>query len=115
MRPRESRQRCWRLRMAEQALKGRALHFIAIGGAGMSGLALVCRQLGAEVSGSDRAEASYVERLRAAGIEPYGGHNAEQVPTGADVVVSTAVQDDNAELAVARERGQRVIHRGELL
>jgi UDP-N-acetylmuramate--alanine ligase len=96
-------------------LKGRTLHFIAIGGAGMSGLALVCRQLGAEVSGSDRAESSYVERLRAAGIEPYVGHNAEQVPAGADVVVSTAVPDDNAELAVARERGQRVIHRGELL
>ena len=55
--------------MAEP-MRGRRLHFIAIGGAGMSGLALVCRQLGAEVSGSDRAESSYMERLRAAGIEP---------------------------------------------
>ena len=45
----------------------RKLHFIAIGGAGMSGLALVCHRLGAEVSGSDRAESSYMERLRAAG------------------------------------------------
>jgi UDP-N-acetylmuramate--alanine ligase len=100
--------------MAEP-MDGRRLHFIAIGGAGMSGLALVCRQLGAEVSGSDRAESSYVDRLRAAGIEPHLGHDAEQVPADADVVVSTAVPDDNPELARARERGQRVIHRGELL
>jgi UDP-N-acetylmuramate--alanine ligase len=96
-------------------MEGRRLHFIAIGGAGMSGLALVCRQLGAEVSGSDRAESSYMERLRAAGIDPALGHDAEQVPADAEVVVSTAVPEDNPELVRARERGQRVIHRGELL
>ncbi len=97
------------------SMKGRKLHFIAIGGAGMSGLALVCRQLGAEVTGSDRAESSYLERLRAAGIEPHLGHEPDQVPPDADVVLSTAVPDDNPELERARERGQRVIHRGELL
>jgi UDP-N-acetylmuramate--alanine ligase len=96
-------------------MKGRKLHFIAIGGAGMSGLALVAKQLGAEVSGSDRAESSYVDRLRAAGIEPHLGHDAEAVPPEAEVVVSTAVPDDNPELVRARERGQTVIHRGELL
>jgi UDP-N-acetylmuramate--alanine ligase len=96
-------------------VEGRRLHFIAIGGAGMSGLALVCRQLGAEVTGSDRAESSYMDRLRAAGIEPHLGHDADQVPAEADVVVSTAVPEDNPELSRARERGQRVIHRGELL
>lgn len=96
-------------------MEGRRLHFIAIGGAGMSGLALVCRQLGAEVSGSDRAESTYMERLRAAGIEPRLGHDPDLVPADAEVVVSTAVPDDNPELAVARERGQSVIHRGELL
>ena len=47
---------------------GRELHFIGIGGAGMSGLALVARSLGASVTGSDRAESSYVKRLRASGI-----------------------------------------------
>jgi UDP-N-acetylmuramate--alanine ligase len=93
----------------------RRLHFIAIGGAGMSGLALVCRRLGARVSGSDRAESSYIERLRAAGLEPRIGHDADAVPPDAEVVVSTAVHDDNPELARARERGQIVIHRGELL
>jgi UDP-N-acetylmuramate--alanine ligase len=96
-------------------MDGRRLHFIAIGGAGMSGLALVCRALGAEVSGSDRAESTYVDRLRGAGIEPRIGHDAETVPAGADVVVSTAIAPDNPELARARERGQRVLHRGELL
>ena len=50
----------------------RKLHLIAIGGAGMSGLALVCHQLGARVSGSDRSESSYVARLRAMGLEQGG-------------------------------------------
>jgi len=93
----------------------RKLHLIAIGGAGMSGLALVCHQLGARVSGSDRSESSYVARLRAMGLEPRIGHDADAVPPDAEVVVSTAVHEDNPELARARERGQRVIHRGELL
>jgi UDP-N-acetylmuramate--alanine ligase len=99
----------------DEPMKGRRLHFIAIGGAGMSGLALVARTLGAEVTGSDRAESSYLERLRAAGIEPQLGHDPANVPPDAEVVVSTAVPEDNPELVRARERGQRVIHRGELL
>jgi UDP-N-acetylmuramate--alanine ligase len=94
---------------------GRRLHFIGIGGAGMSGLAVVCAGLGAEVSGSDRSESSYMERLRAAGLEPKIGHDAANLPDGADVVVSTAISEANPELAAARERGLTVIHRGELL
>jgi UDP-N-acetylmuramate--alanine ligase len=94
---------------------GRELHFIAIGGAGMSGLALVCHGLGARVSGSDRAESSYFRRVAAAGVDARLGHDADFVPPGADVVVSTAIAEDNPELARARERGQRVLHRGELL
>ena len=93
----------------------RKLHFIGIGGAGMSGLALVCDQLGAAVSGSDRADSSYMQRLRAAGLQPALGHDAANLPADAEVVVSTAIADDNPELALARERSQRVIHRGELL
>ncbi len=99
----------------EADFAGRELHFIAIGGAGMSALALACHALGARVSGSDRAESAYVERLRAAGIEPRIGHDADAVPAGAEVVVSTAIPDDNVELVRARERGQRRIHRGTLL
>jgi UDP-N-acetylmuramate--alanine ligase len=96
-------------------MEGRRLHFVAIGGAGMSGLALVCKALGAEVSGSDRAESSYLDRLRATGIQSRLGHDAAHVPEDAEVVISTAIPDDNPELVRARERGQRVIHRGELL
>jgi UDP-N-acetylmuramate--alanine ligase len=93
----------------------RRLHFIGIGGAGMSGLALVCHSLGADVSGSDRADSSYMERLRAAGIEAFVGHDAAQLPVGADVVVSSAIDADNPELAAANERGATVLHRGRLL
>jgi len=81
----------------------------------MSGLALVCARLGADVSGSDRADSSYMERLRAVGIKPHLGHDRDLVPADAEVVISTAIAVDNPELALARERGQQVIHRGELL
>src|SRR4051795_3562681 len=81
----------------------------------MSGLALVARALGAAVTGSDRAESSYSERLRAAGIDPVIGHDAANVPDGADVVVSTAIAESNPELERARELGLRVLHRGDLL
>jgi UDP-N-acetylmuramate--alanine ligase len=95
--------------------EGRRLHFVGIGGAGMSGLALVCAELGATVTGSDRAESSYMERLRAAGLQPAVGHDAANLPEGAEVVVSTAIGEDNPELARARELGVEPIHRGALL
>src|SRR3954452_2816193 len=81
----------------------------------MSGLAFVAKELGATVTGSDRADSSYTERLRAAGIEPAAGHDGANVPDGADVVVSTAIPDSNPELVRARELGSRVLHRGDLL
>jgi UDP-N-acetylmuramate--alanine ligase len=93
----------------------RRLHFIGIGGAGMSGLALVCARLGATVTGSDRSDSSYMERLREAGLEPSIGHDAANLPDGAEVVVSTAIGEDNPELALACERGIEPIHRGALL
>jgi UDP-N-acetylmuramate--alanine ligase len=101
--------------MDEMDWTERKLHFIAIGGAGMSGLALVCHRLGARVTGSDRAESGYLARLREAGLDPLVGHDAEAVPEDAEVVVSTAVGDDNPELVRARERKQAVVHRGRLL
>jgi UDP-N-acetylmuramate--alanine ligase len=96
---------------------GRRLHFVGIGGAGMSGLAIVARALGANVTGSDAAESAYLERVRAAGVEPAIGHDAANLPQGDDVevVYSTAVPADNPERAAARERGLRERHRGELL
>jgi UDP-N-acetylmuramate--alanine ligase len=93
----------------------RRLHFIGIGGAGMSGLALVCAELGASVTGSDRSDSSYMERLRGAGLDPVVGHDAANLPEGAEVVVSTAIGEDNPELTLARVRGVEPIHRGALL
>jgi UDP-N-acetylmuramate--alanine ligase len=102
--------------MGSPALQGRSLHFVGIGGAGMSGLALVAQALGARVSGSDRVESSYCGPLRAAGIQPQiGPHDAASLPAGADVVVSSAIPADNPELQAARAAGARVLHRGDLL
>ena len=91
-------------------LEGRRFWFVGIGGAGMSGLALVAREWGAEVGGSDRARSSYVDRLEAAGVPVTIGHDAANVPDGAEVIVSSAIAPDNPEVA-----GRRVKRRGELL
>jgi UDP-N-acetylmuramate--alanine ligase len=98
-----------------QPFAGRKLHFVGIGGAGMSGLALVAGELGATVTGSDRADSAYTDKLRAAGIEPAIGHDAANLPAGVEVVVSTAIPPENPELVAARAAGAPVIHRGELL
>jgi UDP-N-acetylmuramate--alanine ligase len=94
---------------------GRSLHFVGIGGAGMSGLALVSHALGARVTGSDRVDSPACDALRAAGIEPVIGHDAANYPAGAELVVSTAIPDDNPELSAARAAGATVLHRGDLL
>jgi UDP-N-acetylmuramate--alanine ligase len=97
-------------------LKAQKVHFIAIGGYGMSGLAMVLLKAGVGVSGSDVAASDRTEKLRQAGAEVYiGEHHADYI-AGADVVVySTQVPSDNPELKTARERGLRVMHRSELL
>jgi UDP-N-acetylmuramate--alanine ligase len=95
---------------------GRRLHFVGIAGAGMSGLALVAKALGADVTGSDRADGGpAIDRLRRAGIDPAAGHDAANVPPDAEIVVSTAIAADNPERAVGRERGQAELHRADLL
>src|SRR4051794_9881331 len=94
---------------------GRRLHLVGIGGAGMSGYALVCAELGATVSGSDRADSPALARLRAAGIDARAGHDAANVPDGADVVLSSAIAADNPERVAAVDRGLRVLSRADLL
>jgi UDP-N-acetylmuramate--alanine ligase len=97
---------------------GRRLHFVGVGGAGMSGYARAAYALGARVSGSDRADSPYLERLRADGVlEASIGHDAANLPAGEDVevVYSSAVPPENPERAAARERGLRERPRAELL
>jgi len=91
-------------------LEGRRFWFVGIGGAGMSALALVAREWGAEVGGSDRARSSYVDRLEEAGVPVAIGHDASQVPDGAELIVSSAIAPDNPELV-----GHDTRKRGELL
>jgi UDP-N-acetylmuramate--alanine ligase len=96
-------------------MQGRKFHLIGIGGAGMSGLALIAKQLGATVSGSDRSASSYTQRLEEHGVTVYVGHDAANLPADAEVVISTAIGDENPELAAARANGQTVLHRSDLL
>lgn len=82
----------------------------------MSGLALLARALGAQVSGSDRAASPYLEPLRDAGIEAaLGEHSVANVPAGAELVYSSAVGADNPERVAARERGDPELPREALL
>ena len=98
-------------RPAAAPWSGRRLHFVGIGGAGMSGLALIARELGADVSGCDRARTPYFEELEQVGIAPLVGHDAAHAEPGVEVVVSTAIPADLPEVAGAAA----VLHRSELL
>ena len=89
----------------------RHIHFVGIGGAGMSGIAEVLLNLGYAVSGSDQSDSATLQRLASLGIKTSVGHAAPQV-AGADVVVtSTAVHADNPEVLAAREQGIPVVAR----
>lgn len=92
------------------------VHFIGIGGSGMSGIAHMLLAAGVRVSGSDRSGSATVDRLVAAGALVHVGHAAEHVPTDADaVVVTSALWPDNPELLAARDRGVPVLHRSQAL
>ena len=90
-------------------------HFIAIGGVGMSGLAKYLLQQGYEVSGSDISDSKYVQQLRNLGGNIFIGHDENNVPDDAIVVVSSAIRETNPELKIAREKGLTVYHRSDLL
>ncbi|MFI6475550.1 UDP-N-acetylmuramate--L-alanine ligase [Streptomyces sp. NPDC050516] len=91
-------------------------HFIGIGGAGMSGIAKILAQRGAEVAGSDAKESATAEALRALGATVHIGHAAEHLADDATcVVVSSAIRADNPELARAAELSVPVVHRSDAL
>src|SRR2546423_3151295 len=91
------------------------IHFVGIGGIGMSGIAEVLANLGYSVRGSDVAESANVARLRKMGIAVAIGHEAKNVEGAAVLVVSSAIKRDNAELAAAREARLPVVRRAEML
>ena len=92
-----------------------AVHFVAIGGSGMNGIASMMLAQGIPVSGSDRQDSKYLRSLEAQGARVYVGHRAEQLGDANTVVVSSAIREDNPELAEARRRGLLVLHRSAAL
>jgi UDP-N-acetylmuramate--alanine ligase len=95
--------------------KVKRVHFVGIGGSGMSGIAEVLLNLGYQVSGSDLSESAVTERLRSLGATVYRGHDAAQVEGADAVVVSTAVKPDNPEVGAARARRIPVVPRALML
>lgn len=100
--------------MSEERIK--QVHFIGVGGVGMSGIARVAHDQGMQVSGSDIKESRYTKQLREAGITVFIGQKAENMPEGDPVVViSTAILENNPELIEARRRGLEIWHRAQML
>ena len=93
----------------------RNIHFVGIGGAGMSGIAEVLKNQGYEVSGSDIREGTVTDRLTAMGIEVFIGHREQNSAAADVVVVSSAVSSDNPEVAAARSRRVPIVPRAEML
>jgi UDP-N-acetylmuramate--alanine ligase len=95
--------------------KVKHIHFIGIGGSGMSGIAEVLANLGYEVSGSDLADNAATRRLSALGVRTVIGHAAENIEDADAVVVSTAVKEENPEVKAAREKRIPVVPRAQML
>ncbi|MSX50485.1 MAG: UDP-N-acetylmuramate--L-alanine ligase, partial [Actinobacteria bacterium] len=97
------------------SLKGKKIHFIGIGGSGMSGLARIALSDGITVSGSDAKDSSVLVALRALGADVYSSHEAAHVQ-GADVIIySTAISSSNPEMAYAVERSIPILTRAQAL
>ncbi len=93
----------------------RQIHFVGIGGAGMSGIAEVLLNLGYQISGSDLSDGPTLRRLAALGIKTFVGHDSANVKAADAVVTSTAVQADNPEVVYAREKRIPVVPRALML
>jgi UDP-N-acetylmuramate--alanine ligase len=91
------------------------IHFVGIGGIGMSGIAEVMLNLGCQVQGSDMRESAITERLKTLGATIFIGQKAEQVVGAGAIVMSSAIKPDNPELVEARKRSVPVVRRAEML
>jgi UDP-N-acetylmuramate--alanine ligase len=95
---------------------GKHIHFVGIGGIGMSGIARVLLQLGYQVSGSDLKSNSITKTLQELGATIYEGHRAENIQADVDtVVLSSAITDSNPEPRAAQERGLQIVSRSQML
>ncbi|PJC84921.1 UDP-N-acetylmuramate--L-alanine ligase [Vibrio sp. HA2012] len=101
--------------MIPEMRRVKSIHFVGIGGAGMSGIAEVLLNEGYEITGSDLAENAVTERLSSKGARIFFGHEAANVDNASVVVVSTAIKADNPELLAAKTRRIPVVRRAEML
>lgn len=93
----------------------RPVHFVGVGGVGMSGLAKILAESGYSVSGSDLGENAYTRAVAEAGGQVYQGHQADHVPEGAMLIVSSSIDAQNPEIAAALAQGLPLYHRSDLL
>ncbi|NCO45291.1 MAG: UDP-N-acetylmuramate--L-alanine ligase, partial [Vibrio sp.] len=101
--------------MVPEMRRVKCIHFVGIGGAGMSGIAEVLLNEGYQITGSDLASNPVTERLASKGAIIYIGHQATNIELASVVVVSTAIDELNPELKAARERRIPIVRRAEML
>ncbi|MDR9829457.1 UDP-N-acetylmuramate--L-alanine ligase [Vibrio sp. FNV 38] len=101
--------------MVPEMRRVKCIHFIGIGGAGMSGIAEVLLNEGYQITGSDIAENAVTQRLTEKGATIFLGHHKENVAQASVVVVSTAINEENPEIVAAREARTPVVRRAEML
>ena len=91
------------------------IHFVGIGGAGMSAIAKVLLEKGHNVSGSDISKSEVIRRLEQLGAKVFIGHHSDHIAGAQAIVVSTAIAEDNPEVMAAREQGLKVFHRADIV
>jgi UDP-N-acetylmuramate--alanine ligase len=101
--------------LGKDGLKNNPIHFIGIGGIGMSSIAAILSGQGYIITGSDIKESPVTQRLAAKGIKVFSGHNADYLCDAKIVVYSSAIKQDNTELRAAKERGLILMHRSQAL
>ena len=101
--------------MKIELAKTEIIHFVGIGGIGMSGLALIMEGLGFKVQGSDLSNNKNIERLVKTGIKTYIGHDQKNIKKATMIVISSAVKKNNKELIASKRKKLPIFQRGEML
>ncbi len=91
------------------------IHFVGIGGSGMSGIAKVLLEMGYKVSGSDLSQSETTLKLERIGAKVFMGHDSSNIANAEAIVVSTAIPESNPELQAAREKGLKIFHRADII
>ena len=101
--------------MKIELAKTEVIHFVGIGGIGMSGLALIMKGLGFKVQGSDQTTNKNIERLKKNKIKVYIGHNKKYIQNSTILVISSAIKQSNSEILMAKKKQLPVYRRGVMI